>query len=125
MSARCRPPARRTSKAADVGLKFPAAVEKVTVQKGREPKVTTVVSFFADPPQEPSEITQVASAADVLEIALRDILREELGETYTVGVGFSQEPHQRGGGHIVGQLHGRPREPREDDRSRDAGDRSG
>ncbi len=90
----------RTSKAVDVGLKFPTAVEKVTVQKGREPKVTTVVSFFADPPQEPSVITQVASAADVLEMALRDILREELGETYTVGVGFSQEPHQRGGGHV-------------------------
>ncbi len=90
----------RTSKATDVGLKFPAAVETVTVQKGREPKVTTVMSFFADPPQEPSEITQVASAADVLELALRDILREELGETYTVGVGFSQEPQQRGGGHI-------------------------
>ena len=90
----------RTSKSVDVGLKFPATVEKVTVQKGREPKVTTVVSFFADPPQDPSVITQVASAADVLEMALRDILREELGETYTVGVGFSQETHQRGGGHV-------------------------
>ena len=38
----------RTSKATDVGLKFPAAVETVTVQKGREPKVTTVMSFFAE-----------------------------------------------------------------------------
>jgi zinc protease len=37
----------------------------------------------------------------VLEIALRDILREELGETYTVGVGLVQETFQRGGGHVV------------------------
>ena len=84
----------------NVGLAFPASIEKVTVEKGREPKVTTVLSFFADPPQEPVEITRVSTAADVLEIALRDILREELGETYGVGVGFSQDPYQRGGGHV-------------------------
>lgn len=88
------------SKARDVGLKFPSAIENATVQKGREPKVTTVVSFFADPPQDAAVITRVSTAADVLEIALRDILREELGETYSVGVGFSQELHQRGGGHV-------------------------
>ena len=88
------------SRPRDVGLKFPAGIERVTVEKGREPKVTTVLSFFADPPQDPTEITRVSTAADVLEIALRDILREELGEAYTVGVGFSQEPHQRGGGHV-------------------------
>lgn len=89
-----------SSKPVDVGLKFPSSVEKVLVEKGREQKVTTVLSFFADPPQDPAEITRVSTAADVLEIALRDILREELGETYNVGVGFSQEPHQRGGGHV-------------------------
>lgn len=89
-----------SSQPKDVGLKFPDKVEKVTVQKGREPKVTTVLSFFADPPQDPAEITLVSTAADVLELGLREILREELGETYSVGVGFSQEPHQRGGGHV-------------------------
>ena len=36
----------------------------------------------------------------MLEIALRDILREELGETYSVSVGLSQQTPQRGGGHI-------------------------
>ena len=36
----------------------------------------------------------------MLEIALRDILREELGETYSVSVGLSQPAPQRGGGHI-------------------------
>ena len=86
---------------ADVGLKFPASIVRETVHKGREPKVTTRISYFADPPQDPNIITRLSSAADVLEIALRDILREELGETYTVGVGLQQEPFQRGGGNVA------------------------
>ena len=36
----------------------------------------------------------------MLDIALRDILREELGQTYTVSVGLSQPLPQRGAGHI-------------------------
>jgi zinc protease len=90
-----------TSKPKDIGLKFPAAIEQAVVTKGREPKVTTQISFFADPPQDSSELTRVSAAIDVLEIALRDILREELGETYNVGVGLEQEMFQRGGGHIA------------------------
>jgi zinc protease len=90
-----------TSSVKDVGLKFPATIQRETVKKGREPKVTTRISFFADPPQDPSTITRLSTAADVLEIALRDILREELGEAYTVGVGLQQETFQRGGGHVA------------------------
>ncbi|HXG55808.1 MAG TPA: insulinase family protein [Vicinamibacterales bacterium] len=90
-----------TSKAKDVGFRFPAANANATVAKGREPKVTTQIAFFADPPQDSNELTRISAATDVLEIALRDILREELGETYTVGVGLEQEMFQRGGGHIA------------------------
>jgi zinc protease len=90
-----------SSRVKDIGLAFPSKIVRETVKKGREPKVTTRISFFADPPQEAAEITRVATATDVLEIALRDILREELGETYTVGVGLQQETFQRGGGHIA------------------------
>ncbi len=89
------------SKAKDVGFRFPASIDKATVEKGREPKVSTEISFFADPPQDPVEITRIRAATEVLEIALRDILREELGETYGVGVGLQQEMFQRGGGHIT------------------------
>ncbi len=66
--------------------------------------------------QEPSEITQVASAADVLELALRDILREELGETYggrrRIFAGAAAARRRA----PVGQFHGRARKSREDDR---------
>ena len=36
----------------------------------------------------------------MLDIALRDILRENLGQTYTVSVGLAQELPQRGNGHV-------------------------
>jgi zinc protease len=97
-----------STRAKDLGLKFPEKIERASVQKGREPKVTTQLSFFADPPTDPSELNRVASAADVLEIALRDILREDLGEAYTVGVGFAQETFQRGGGHVAVNFTGSP-----------------
>jgi zinc protease len=81
-------------------VKFPEGIERATVEKGREPRAQTVLSFFADPPIEENEQTRVAAAADVLEIALRDILREELGETYNVSAGLAQALPQRGGGHV-------------------------
>ena len=36
----------------------------------------------------------------MLETALRDSLREDLGQTYTVSVGLSQSPPQRGDGYV-------------------------
>jgi zinc protease len=50
----------------------------------------------------------VDAATDVLEIALRDILREELGETYGVSVGLSQALPQRGAGSIGISFGGAP-----------------
>ena len=85
----------------DVGITFPSASTEVKVEKGREPKSETVISYFADPPgNDPLEQERVLAAADVLEIALRDILREELGQTYTVSADLSQSLPQRGGGHV-------------------------
>ena len=99
---------KAVSKFKDVGISFPASNERVRVEKGKEPKSQTVVSFFADPPIEEHEQTRVEAATEVLEIALRDILREELGETYTVSVGLSQLAPQRGGGHIDVVFSGSP-----------------
>lgn len=85
----------------DVGIRFPATAQKAKVAKGREPKSETVISFFADPPgDDPMEQERTLAATDVLEIALRDILREQLGQTYTVSADLAQGLPQRGGGHI-------------------------
>ena len=79
---------------------FPDQNERVRVEKGREPRSETVISFFADVPPVPMEQERVGEASVVLEIALRDALRVDLGQTYTVSVGTSQSLPQRGDGHI-------------------------
>ncbi len=91
---------RATSKFADVGLRFPDHTVTERVEKGREPRSQTVISFFADPPPDPDEEERIDAASTVLEIALRDVLREELGQTYGVSAGLSERLPQRGGGHV-------------------------
>ncbi len=91
---------QKTSSFKNVGLTFPAASEAATVQAGREPRGQTVISYYADPSIDPVEQEQIIEATSVLEIRLRDILREELGQTYSVSAGLSQPLPQRGGGYI-------------------------
>ena len=92
----------------DMAMKFPAAIVRERVERGREPRARTVVSFYAEPPLEENEQSRVEAATEVLEIALRDILREELGETYGVSVGLSQPLPQRGAGRIAITFGGAP-----------------
>jgi zinc protease len=84
-------PSRGTSstRLGDVRLQFPATIQKETVAKGQDPKSQTIISFFADTGLNELEMHRTNAAAEVLEMKLRDILREELGGTYSVGVGFS------------------------------------
>ncbi len=84
----------------DIGVRFPATIEKATVVKGREPRAQTLVSFFADPSFDLVEQERVIAATTVLETVLRDALREELGQTYNVSVGLSQTPPLHGDGYI-------------------------
>ena len=84
----------------DVGVKFPQATERAKVEAGREPRGQTVMSFFADPSADPMEQEKLIAATTVLQTTLRDVLREELGQTYTVSVNLAQALPQRGGGHV-------------------------
>ncbi len=90
----------KTSQFKDVGLCFPKTVQRARVEKGREPRGQTVLSFFADPGTDPAEQENAAAASTVLQTALRDILREELGQTYNVSVGLDQRLPQRGYGRM-------------------------
>src|SRR4029450_13580224 len=81
-----------------MGVKFPEKVVPEKVAKGREPRAQTLVSFYAEPPLEENETSSVEAATTVLEIALRDILREELRESDGVRVGSSQPLPQVGAG---------------------------
>jgi zinc protease len=90
---------RRTANFKDLGVRFPDKVVREQVVKGQEPQSRTVVSFYADPSPDPVEQERVGAATLVLETSLRDILREELGQTYNVSVGLAQSLPQRGDGH--------------------------
>jgi zinc protease len=97
-----------SAKFKEVGLKFPEKVVRERVEKGTEPRARTIVSFYAEPPLEENEQSRVEAATEVLEISLRDIIREELGETYNVSVGLNQPLPQRGAGRIAVTFGGAP-----------------
>jgi len=79
----------RDSRVADMRLQFPPAVVRETVNKGQEPRSQTVMTFFADTGLDEIETHRLQAATSVVEMRLRDILREKLGGTYSVGVGAS------------------------------------
>jgi zinc protease len=91
---------KKASTFKDVGLRFPDSPVREKVVAGQEPRGSAVLSFFADPTIDPVEQEQISEATTVLDIALRDVLREELGQTYGVSVGLSQPLPQRGDGRI-------------------------
>ena len=83
---------------ADMHLEFPKSVVRETVTKGQEPRSQTVITFFADTGLEEMETHRVQAATEVLEMRLRDILREQLGGTYSVGVNYSNTSPEPGYG---------------------------
>jgi zinc protease len=99
---------RRSSAARDMGVRFPGAVVREEVKKGKEPASQTVLSFFADPGFDEFEMHRVRAASSVLNIRLREILREELGGTYGVAVGFSNTPPIPGYGTMTIQFGSSP-----------------
>ena len=99
---------QKTAAFKDIGVRFPTGIQKAEVQKGREPRAQTILSFFADPPFDPVEQERIIAATTVLETVLRDALREDLGQTYTVSVAQVQSPPQRGDGYIAVQFGAAP-----------------
>ena len=67
--------AKKTSAARDMGVKFPAAVVKDDVNKGKEPASQTLLSFFADPGSDEFELHRLRARRQVLSIRLPRILR--------------------------------------------------
>ena len=99
---------KKTSVARDMGIKFPGAVVKEGVNKGKEPASQTVMQFFADPGFDEFEMHRLRAATSVLSIRLREILREELGGTYGVSAGFSNTPPITGHGSVQIQFGSSP-----------------
>jgi zinc protease len=89
-------------------LQFPAATTRETVTKGREPRSQTIISFFADASADELEAHRLRAATSVLENKLRDILREELGGTYSVGAGYGDILPETGYGTTTVQFGSSP-----------------
>ncbi len=73
----------------DLGLKFPPGKSSRRVSKGIEDQSRTFFTWPVDTGLDPQAEFDLDAATDLLQIKLRERLREELGETYGVGVSYS------------------------------------
>ena len=80
---------KRMSTDKPLNFVFPGAVERIRVEKGKEQKSDTVITFFSDTGGKLDEETIANGAASLLQIRLRDLLREDLGGTYSVSADYS------------------------------------
>jgi zinc protease len=99
---------KRSTDAKNLGVRFPTGVQRIQVDKGREPRAQVAMSFFAEPSVDAAEQERVAAATSILQTVLRGVLREDLGQTYGVTVGLVQSPSQPGSGHIRVGFAGAP-----------------
>jgi zinc protease len=99
---------KKTATVRDMGVRFPASVVRDGVTKGKDPASQTVISFFADAGKDEFEMHRLRAAGNVLSIRLREILREELGGTYGVSVGYENSLPLPGYGAMVVQFGSAP-----------------
>jgi zinc protease len=99
---------KNESRGRDMNLQFPAMVVRDTVRKGLEPRSQTAIMFFSNTGLDEMETHRLRAATTVLETRLRDVLREELGGTYSVGVGYSDTSPQPGYGTTTVQFGSSP-----------------
>jgi zinc protease len=80
----------------DVGIRPPQGVVEKTVYKGIEPKSQTRITFTGPFEWNRENRYVIGSLASVMRIRLREVLREDMGGTYGVGVfgGGSRDPYQ-------------------------------
>lgn len=90
----------RSSTVGEMRLQFPADLKKESVRKGQEPKATTAISFFADTKLDEMEMHRLRAAVSVLEMRLTDIIREEMGGTYGVSIGYQDTNPVPGYGYV-------------------------
>ena len=83
------PGPRAADRPADPGIRPPTGVVERTVHKGIEPKSQTSIVFTGAGRLSRLERSVLSAMANVLELRLREELREELGGTYSVGVSAS------------------------------------
>ena len=85
------PPSRAKSTGwVDRKVVFPGNSVRETVRAGREPRATTTLTWRSYDGTDPDEWFRVRTACSILDRRLREGLREQLGATYGVGVGYAR-----------------------------------
>ncbi|MBP7494960.1 MAG: insulinase family protein [Spirochaetales bacterium] len=78
-----------TGKILDRGVRFRKTSLQKTLKAGKEPKSLVALYFTGDLEWSFEEITRLSLLEDYLDIRLREVLREDTGGTYGVGVSIS------------------------------------
>lgn len=79
----------------DTGVDYPRGVIHREVHKGKDEKSQTEIVFSGPFDYTRHDVYLLSALVDVLQIRLRDRLREQLGGTYGVGVSASPTPYPR------------------------------
>jgi zinc protease len=96
------------SKGRDMDVQFPEMILRETVRKGQEPRSQTAIMFFSDTGLDELDTHRLRAGASILQVRLREVLREELGGTYSVGVVYSDTSPQPGYGTTTVQFGSSP-----------------
>ncbi|MEO7457047.1 MAG: insulinase family protein [Gemmatimonadaceae bacterium] len=90
------PSMNRNEKARDVGIRPPAGVVERTVRMGQEAKAQTELTFTGSCSYSYENRVVIGALRDLLDIRLREALREDKGGTYGVNVGgnCSNQPYE-------------------------------
>jgi zinc protease len=83
------PSAGRKETWLDIGMRPPTGVVRKTVRKGLEPKARTQFVFTGSFTDSRENRHALRALQDALQIRLREVLREDMGGVYGVGVGTS------------------------------------
>ncbi len=81
----------------DVNVRYPKGIKKFTLKRGKEPKSFVYLVFHGAEKWSPDAANNIKMLAEVLQIRLREIMREDMGGVYFVAPNgsISRRPKQQ------------------------------
>ena len=89
------PSTRRKETWKDVGVRLPTGVIAKTVEKGIEPKSQAAIVFSGPFQYDQTQRVAVRAMSEVLQTRLLELIREELGGTYSIRASYSYQKNPR------------------------------